>query len=100
MYFGMENGITCGLIFPLICFGVMVLCMAGMISGFLKGSRGGWRGIHYPMLRKQRSPRLGSRNQRGASIIPNSEPDRSGHRLKRQGPGSSRALSDWLRSPS
>jgi hypothetical protein len=77
MYYGMETGITWGWIFPLICFGFIVLCMAGMIGSFLRGGRmgyRGWCGIRHPVLTKRRSLQLRFGTQQGSSIIPKSAP--------------------------
>ncbi len=87
MYYGMETGITWGWIFPLICLGFMVLCMAKMIGGFLRGSQMGWCRIHHH-IRTRRNPHVRTSNQRGSSIIPTSGPDRNRLMAQRQSPDS------------
>jgi len=89
MYYGMETGFTWGWVFPLICFGFMVLCMVGMIGGSFRGSRmgrGGLCGGHRHPPTGRRGHHL--RSHKGASSIPKSGPDRSRLTPQRQRPGS------------
>ena len=44
MFYGWETDIGWGWIFPFLCFGLMVLCMVGMIGAFLRRSRMGFAG--------------------------------------------------------